>query len=631
MPPAAPSPVRWDDAGTPLSTEFDDIYRSEAAQGGGLAQARAVFLKGCGLIDGPSAWAGAPSWTVLENGFGLGLNALATWQAWRDDPQRPQRLHHVAIESSPVTAHDILRSAQRWPELRPLAQALAEQWWGIRPGVHRMVFEQGRFCLTLLMGRVEDWATPNGLAGQRFKADSIYLDGFNPAINPQMWSVDTLRALCAHGRNGTRVATWCVAAPVRQALSDCGLEVHRLPGLAPKRHRLEAHFRQARATWPSLPPLPPAPDRVWVLGAGLAGASLAREWADRGVSVTVLDERSAPALGASGLPVGLFTPHGARQRPELQALALAGMRHMQQLARRFLRQGLDWSPCGVLEQLIPDRRGKLPPLPLPADDTCEQQGGLPGHAHPALTHPHAGWVRPQALVMAMLDHPLIDLRLGTKVARLVRLGDADPQSAGWQALGVQGEPLAQAPVACLAAGPGSAEWLAHGPQTLHAVRGQVSMVRMADLQPARLPGQCVNGHGSWIPGVPLDAQNEPSTGWGVFGSGFDHERLDDVVRERDHLDNLTRLRQLFPQSGLDGLTDLPWRGWSGVRCTSPDRLPWCGVGPEPGLLVLTALGARGLTLGAWLAHALVGHHLGEPDALASPSGPPLWHALKPGR
>ncbi|MEY2780827.1 MAG: hypothetical protein RL307_531, partial [Pseudomonadota bacterium] len=632
MPPAATSPVRWDEAGTPHSTEFDDIYRNESAQGGGLAQARAVFLQGCGLLPGPtapSAWAGAHSWTVLENGFGLALNALATWHAWREDPQRPQRLHHVAIESSPVSAQDIVRSAQSWPELRPLAEALCAQWWGMRPGVHRLVFEQGRFCLTLLVGRVEDWATPNGLLGQSFVADSIYLDGFDPDVNPQMWSGPTMRALCAHARAGTRVATWCVAAPVRQALSDCGLEVQRLPGLAPKRNRLEAQYPNANAQAGAAAQgftRPHPPERVWVLGAGLAGASLAREWADRGVAVTVLDERAAPAQGASGLPAGLFTPHGARQRPELQALTLAGMRHMHQLGERFLRPGLDWSPCGVLEQLVPDRRGKVAPLPdASSDDSCQVHQGLPGHTHPALQHPHAGWIRPEALVKALLDHPLIEFRPHTKVARIVHHGQ-------WQALGPNGELLAQAPVACLAAGPGSADLLATAvtnpnmnphtsPQTststsqnpalklkLNAVRGQVSMMRMADLPAGGLPQHCVNGHGSWIPDVPLDDQS-----WGVFGSGFDHERLNDEVHERDHLDNLARLVQLFPQAGIETLGNLPWKGWSGVRCTSPDRLPWCGPGPAPGLLVLTALGARGLTLGAWLAHALVGQHLGEPN------------------
>ena len=89
-------PVEWLPDGTPRSPRFDDIYRSST---GGLEQARHVFLRGCGL---PDAWAGQPQWRILETGFGLGLNFLAAWRAWKDDPQRPRLLHFVSAEAWPV-------------------------------------------------------------------------------------------------------------------------------------------------------------------------------------------------------------------------------------------------------------------------------------------------------------------------------------------------------------------------------------------------------------------------------------------------------------------------------------------------------------------------------------------------
>ncbi len=623
-------PVRWDESGTPHSTEFNDIYRSQSPAGGGLAQAREVFLRGCGLLDSPPAWANARVWTLLETGFGLGLNALATWQAWRQDPQRPDRLHVVSIESSPVTATDLLRSVQDWPDLHDLAQTLARAWWGMGEGQHRLSFEGGRVCFTLVIAPIETLVTPRGLAGLDCVADSVFLDGFSPKLNPGMWSPETLRALGAHTRVGTRVSSWCVAAELRQTLTDLGFEVSREPGLAPKRHRLQAvrtapavHARATRTPAPS----------VWVLGAGLAGAALAREWADRGIAVKVLDSGSGAAQGASGLPIGLFAPHGARQRPELGALTLAGLRHMHALAERLLQRGVDWSASGVLEQLMPDRRGKLPPLPLPGDDTAEVQSGLPGHAHPSLLHARAGWIKPQALVHALLDHPLIECSYGVEVSSLKRT-----PSGQWQALGPQGQVVTQAPVACLAAGAGSIPLLSQlsalserpapaQPLGLHAVRGQVSLMPQSAFAQAGLPDQCTNGHGSWIPHVVFQGLAPQA----VFGSGFDHQRLDQSVHESDHRDNLRRLSELFPAADLGQVESAPWVGWSGVRCTSPDRLPWCGPWPDtanaPDLWVLTALGARGLTLGALLAHALVCEALGEPSALNL-----RWQqALRPGR
>ena len=117
--------MRWDEDGTPRSTLFDDVYRSQSAYGHGdrgLAQSRGVFLQGCGLLpqgEAPSAWAGQAQWHVLETGFGLGLNFLATWQAWQQDPQRPERLFFTSIEAWPVSAGDIARSAKAFAELQP--------------------------------------------------------------------------------------------------------------------------------------------------------------------------------------------------------------------------------------------------------------------------------------------------------------------------------------------------------------------------------------------------------------------------------------------------------------------------------------------------------------------------------
>ena len=89
-----------------------------------LALARTAFLPGCGL---PAAWAGQAQWRVLDTRFGGGLRFLATWAAWRADPQRCRMLHFVALEASPVAPHDLLRAAQQHSELLPLAHAIGEE------------------------------------------------------------------------------------------------------------------------------------------------------------------------------------------------------------------------------------------------------------------------------------------------------------------------------------------------------------------------------------------------------------------------------------------------------------------------------------------------------------------------
>mgnify|MGYP002145698555 CR=1 FL=1 len=65
------------DDGTPISPAYGDVYHSAA---GGHAQAKHVFMAGNGL---PERWQRASRFVILETGFGLGINFLATWLAER--------------------------------------------------------------------------------------------------------------------------------------------------------------------------------------------------------------------------------------------------------------------------------------------------------------------------------------------------------------------------------------------------------------------------------------------------------------------------------------------------------------------------------------------------------------------
>src|SRR5688572_25865047 len=90
-----PATPAYDAGGTPLSGIYGDIYHSADS---GPGQARHVFLNGNDL---PARWAHARVFTILETGFGFGLNFLATWRAWLDDPTRSERLHFVSVEKHP--------------------------------------------------------------------------------------------------------------------------------------------------------------------------------------------------------------------------------------------------------------------------------------------------------------------------------------------------------------------------------------------------------------------------------------------------------------------------------------------------------------------------------------------------
>lgn len=610
-----PERIEWLDDGTaggsPFSPRFGDRYRSEL---GGLDQAKEVFLKGCGL---PQAWAGQPQWTVLETGFGLGLNFLVTWAAWKADPDRPRLLHFVSTEAFPASAADVLRSAQTHPELIPLAEQLQAQLWGLLPGFHRLVFEDGRVLLTLCIGDAKAM-----LRDQSFEVDSVYLDGFSPQRNPDIWDVHTFKAVARCCRRGTRVATWTIARSVRDALAQCGFVVKKVPGIPPKRDNLQGEFNPAWEPKKAQPP--PArrtPGTCVVVGAGLAGAAVAASLARRGWQVTVLDAAEEPAAGASGLPAGLLAPHVSPDDNPLSRLSRHGIRATLQQAEALLQAG-DWGCTGVLEHAVEHPR-KRPEAwqadwadaagdwSRPAEAAQLAHCRLPPDA-PALWHAHAGWVRPAALVDAWLAAPGVLSQGRSAVSRLSHA------SGQWQVWDAQGRELARAELVVLAAGYASRA-LAAGAETenagelaLQAIRGQVSWGRHEPGTAGALPSFPVNGHGSLAPAVPL-AGVAGGLAW-VMGSSFERDNPKAEIRPEDDRHNFSRLQTLLPETARALAAQFEAgnvQSWAGVRCATPSRLPMLGPLAD-GLWVCCGMGSRGLSFAALCGELLAARLHAEP-------------------
>lgn len=620
-------PIEWLPDGTPYSPRFGDRYHSEDSHG--LAQARFCFLAGCGL---PAAWAGQSCWRILETGFGLGLNFLVTWAAWRADPQRPQVLHFTSVEAFPAGADDILRAALRIPqatELHALAQQLAVRFHGLLPGVHRLGFENGRVMLTLWIGDAQ-----SQLRQQTTIADSIYLDGFSPSVNPDIWNLHTIKALARHCRQGTQLATWSVARSVREHLAQCGFDVGKVPGVPPKRHNLHAVFNpawQRRERVSAHIPMHPTPvGRAIVIGAGLAGSAVAYSLALRGWQVTVLAVGHTPADAASGLPVGLFGTQVSPDDNILARLTRCGARLTLQRLRDLhplCEAGSDWGHSGVLEHCTAGDanfpHGWLHSAgaywSTPASAAQLAQAGLPAHT-PARWHSQAGWVRPARLVQAQLQHPNIRFVGSATVAQL--RAPAHPLAVGtacWQAVDADGQLLAAGDIAIIAAGAATPGLLP--PDIcwpLQMIRGQVSCGAHAPDELAPLPPFPVNGHGNFV--------SQHAGPW-IMGSTFERGVETLPVTPTDqalaHAANFHKLQTLLPACSP---TLSPWFDpqdshcqptWGQIRCASRDRLPI--VGPvrtsSHGLWAVCALGSRGLTLsvlcGEWLAAQL---HA-EPPAL----------------
>ncbi|MDO9277012.1 MAG: FAD-dependent 5-carboxymethylaminomethyl-2-thiouridine(34) oxidoreductase MnmC [Polaromonas sp.] len=587
-----------------------------------LTPAQPDFLRGSGL---PEAWAGQPQWRVLETGFGLGLHFLVTWLAWKNDPQRPRLLHFVAADACPASSAELLRMAAKHPELSALAVQLGEQWHGLLPGFHRLVFEGGHVLLTLCIGEVKVL-----LKEQSFEADSVYLAGVNWLQAPDICDPHLLTAVARCCRRGTRLASMMASKSVVDGLTQCGFEVSETTPMAPQGELLQASFNprwEPKKSSAFNLPKPRSPARCIVLGAGLAGAACAASLARRGWQVTVLDAHAAAAGGASALPVGLLAPHVSPDDSMLSRLSRSGLRATWQVAKSQLEAAVDWQASGVLQRRFDTSAG----LPKHWPEAGEHWSRLAGpderqavkaasssadtgseNVTPALWHAAGGWIKPQRLVHALLATPGVNARYGVKIASLKRSSSAHPDGC-WQVFDADGKAIAEAELLVLAAGFESAGLAStHAHLRLQAVRGQVTWGEVNDAR--ALPPFPVNGHGSFIPAFLNDA-GQPS--W-LMGATFERDNFRADVKVTDQLDIFGRLQQLLPHTAgaLKASFDADLtRAWAGVRCVSPDRLPIVGPLDDaalPGLHACTALGSRGLSFAVLCGELLAAGLHAEP-------------------
>jgi len=292
----------WKPDGTPVAAAMDDVYFSVED---GLAETRAVFLAGCGL---PARWAGKDQFTVAELGFGTGLNLLALWQMWKTHrPSPTARLDFVSFEGFPLPRAEAGRALTRWPELSDLAKELLAKWPVRARGVQHIQLTDG-VRLTL---HIDDVA--RAMPNSRFQADAWFLDGFAPAKNTDMWAPELYPLIMARSAPGAWIGTYTVAGAVRRGLAEAGFEVSKQPGFGRKRDRLQAIApsidQPAQTPDPyALYSEPLPPQKIAIIGAGIAGACAAHAFLARGANVTVFDEAKAPASGASGNRLALLMP-----------------------------------------------------------------------------------------------------------------------------------------------------------------------------------------------------------------------------------------------------------------------------------------------------------------------------------
>ncbi|MBZ9628112.1 tRNA (5-methylaminomethyl-2-thiouridine)(34)-methyltransferase MnmD [Psychroflexus sp. CAK1W] len=169
------------------------------------------------------------SMTVLEAGFGTGLNALLTclWSQKSDI-----QLDYLGMEAFPVSEAE--RAALDYHKTlgEESAQELYEQ-------LHLAEWEKHvEISKTFRLKKQKLMFSELGLQNQ---VDVVFYDAFGPRVQPELWEKSIFQNFYKVLKPGGIFVTYCVKGTARRALQEIGFEVDIIEGPPGKRHMMRAY------------------------------------------------------------------------------------------------------------------------------------------------------------------------------------------------------------------------------------------------------------------------------------------------------------------------------------------------------------------------------------------------------
>lgn len=199
--------------------EWNESYHSKH---GAIQEAYHVFIKnGLSLFEGKSV-------SVLEIGFGTGLNALITL---KESKLFHQTIDYVGVEAYPISGE----MAMQMNYVEQLQDANLNSFF---QKMHQIDWEEktiidSHFHLTKEKKFFQEIDNKN-------QFDLIYFDAFGFRVQPELWSAEVFQKMYDALKNGGILVTYACRTSIKNAMKESGFTVEKLPGAPGKREMLRA-------------------------------------------------------------------------------------------------------------------------------------------------------------------------------------------------------------------------------------------------------------------------------------------------------------------------------------------------------------------------------------------------------
>jgi tRNA 5-methylaminomethyl-2-thiouridine biosynthesis bifunctional protein len=346
--------------------------------------------------------------------------------------------------------------------------------------------------------------------------------------------------------------------------------------------------------------------QVIVLGAGVAGATIAGEIQRRGHQVLIIDQHEKAAQENSAHQMALAHPMLGRKPTKLQRFTQCAnqIAYAQWSGARLQEKAFEPRPSLNYSEVM-DLKSHVTEMGFTDAELLvlhQEEARLRLNINtPGIVYETAG----------IYSLPMIcQLELqGVQSVWNCEITKIQKTQEGWQVFNNQMALVASARALILANGLGVGDLLkqVNCDMYLRPVRGQISTFQIKKASPlaAFLPTITLRGDGYCLP---VQASGTDFWLWKV-GSSYDEDETEKRVRVESHLENSIKAFNLIgcDHSLIDEMVATD--AYVGIRCASKDRLPLIGPIPnQEGLFIATAYGSRGVLWSA-LGANLIGAYL----------------------
>jgi len=199
--------------------DWDEQYHSKH---GAIQEAYHVFIKnGLSLYKNKSI-------TILEIGFGTGLNALITCI---EAEKQNLLIDYTGVEAYPVSLEEL-------EQLNYVSELKVPNFETVFKKMHRTDWESS-FVITENLKLVKQQKDFLKIEDEN-RYDLIYFDAFGARVQPELWTEAIFSKMFAAMKDNGVLVTYAAKGSVRRAMLAVGFKVERLQGPPGKREMLRA-------------------------------------------------------------------------------------------------------------------------------------------------------------------------------------------------------------------------------------------------------------------------------------------------------------------------------------------------------------------------------------------------------